>query len=258
MSDQWRESMRRHYVCQRVAKSLDLTTEAMDPGWEELPWSELFADITGHESLQPRYGTRVRMGWDDHYLYVNAELEEPHVWGTITEKNAVMFEDNDFEIFIDPDCDGCNYYEFEINALGTIWELSLPRPYSEGGKPRLGCNIDGLLSRVRVAGTLNNPGDTDQGWTVEVAIPWSGLKQYQSSGACPPQPGERWRINFSRVQWRHQVVDGQYVRIPPHGTPLAESLNPEEQEHPEDNWVWSPQGAVNMHIPERWGEVLFE
>lgn len=30
------------------------------------------------------------------------------------------------------------------------------------------------------------------------------------------------------------------------------------QEHPEDNWVWSPQGGVNMHRPELWGEVLFE
>ena len=102
------------------------------------------------------------MGWDDHYLYVNAMLEEPHVWGTITEKNAIMFEDNDFEIFIDPDCDGMNYYEFEINALGSIWELSLPKPYGEGGKPQLGCNIDGLISRVRVDGTLNDPRDTDR------------------------------------------------------------------------------------------------
>jgi hypothetical protein len=53
------------------------------------------------------------------------------------------------------------------------------------------------------------------------------------------------------------VVDGNYVRIPPHGTLLAESLNPEEQEHPEDNWVWSPQQAVKMHLPLRWGEVEF-
>ena len=73
----------------------------------------------------------------------------------------------------------------------------------------------------------------------------------------PPQAGDLWRVNFSRVQWKHEVVDGNYVRIPPHGTPLAESLNPEEQEHPEDNWVWSPQGAVNMHLPTMWGEVLF-
>ena len=168
-----------------------------------------------------------------------------------------MFEDNDFEIFIDPDSDGLNYYEFEINALGSIWELSLPKPYGDGGVPRLGCNIDGLKSAVHVDGTLNDPTSEDRGWSVVVAIPWSGLAAYHKERMSPPTPGDVWRMNFSRVQWRHRIVDGRYVRIPPHGTPIAESLNPEEQEHPEDNWVWSPQGAVNMHLPLRWGEVEF-
>ena len=26
---------------------------------------------------------------------------------------------------------------------------------------------------------------------------------------------------------------------------------------PENNWVWSPQGAIDMHMPERWGYVQF-
>ena len=55
----------------------------------------------------------------------------------------------------------------------------------------------------------------------------------------------------------HAVVDGRYLRVPPVGAVEEESLNPEEQPHPEDNWVWSPQGAVNMHLPGRWGEVEF-
>ena len=58
--------------------------------------------------------------------------------------------------------------------------------------------------------------------------------------------------------WRHEVVDGRYARIPPHGTPRPEGLNPEDHEHPEDNWVWNSQGAVNMHLPSRWGELVFE
>ena len=258
MANRWNEGMRRHYVCRRVTSPLNIQADEFDPAWERLPWSELFVDITGREERCPQFATRVRMGWDDRFLYINAELEEPHVWGTITEKNARMFEDNDFEVFIDPDCDGLNYYEFEINALGTIWELSLPRPYGDGGVPNLGCNIEGLVSRVRIDGSLNDPSIPDRGWMVEIAIPWLGLKPYHLSGQCPPRAGDRWRLNFSRVQWQHRVVNGGYERIPPHGTPVAESLNPEEQEHPEDNWVWSPQGEINMHIPARWGEVEFE
>ena len=228
-----------------------------DTAWHPFPWSEAFVDITGAPVKQPRFRTRMKMCWDDDCLYVGAELEEPHVWGTITEKNAVMFEDNDFEIFVDPDADGLNYYEFEINALGSIWELSLPKPYGDGGIPRLGCNIDGLKSAVHVDGKLNDPTSEDRGWSVVVAIPWKGLAEYHKDRRCPPTLGDVWRMNFSRVQWRHRIVDGRYVRIPPHGTPIAESLNPEEQEHPEDNWVWSPQGTVNMHLPLRWGEVEF-
>lgn len=247
----------RRYQCQRVAQPIQIDGSISDAQWAALPWTDDFVDITGEESLKPYFRTRMKMAWDEHFFYFAAELEEPHVWGTITEKNAVMFEDNDFEIFIDPDCDGLNYYEFEINALGTIWELSLPKPYGEGGVPILGCNIDGLKSAVHVNGPVNDPSTENQRWSVEVAIPWSGLKRYHAKKMSPPTAGDLWKINFSRVQWQHEVVDGSYVRIPPHGTPIAESLNPEEQEHPENNWVWSPQGAVNMHLPDRWGEVVF-
>jgi len=257
MTAQWTTAMRRRYRCQRVSKPIDLSGDQPDAEWALLPWSDDFRDITGVDILKPVYRTRVRMGWDDDFLYVYAELEEPHVWATIKDKNAVIFEDNDFEIFIDPDADGLNYYEFEINALGTIWELSLPKPYADGGKPNLGCNIEGLLRRVRIDGTLNDPSDRDRGWSVEVAIPWSGLVAYHNNQAAPPREGDVWRMNFSRVQWRHDVVAGTYVRVPPHGSAPQASLNPEEQQHPEDNWVWSPQGSINMHIPERWGDVEF-
>ena len=251
------EMQPRLYRCQKVKSSIAIDGTMKDPNWDALPWSGDFVDITGQDELKPHFRTRLKMAWDDEFFYVGAELEEPHVWGTITEKNAVMFEDNDFEVLIDPDCDGLNYYEFEINALGSIWELSLPKPYGEGGVPILGCNLEGLKSAVHVRGTLNDSRDLDEGWTVEVAFPWSELRKYHRDQSVPPTPGDRWKINFSRVQWEHEIVEGEYVRIPPHGTPLAESLNPEEQEHPENNWVWSPQGAVNMHLPLRWGVVEF-
>jgi hypothetical protein len=248
----------RKYLCRRVGSPIVIEGSLSDPGWASLAWSENFEDITGDPKLKPRFRTRVKMGWDDEYFYVGAKMEEPHVWGTITEQNAVMFEDNDFEVFIDPDCDGLDYYEFEINTLGSIWELSLPKPYGEGGVPILGCNLPGLKSAVHIKGTLNDPSDEDEGWSVEIAFPWAELAKYNKNRATPPEQGAVWKVNFSRVQWKHEVVEGRYVRIPPHGTPLAESLNPEEQEHPEDNWVWSPQGAVNMHLPLRWGEVEFQ
>lgn len=248
----------RRYGCPRVAGPLKLDGFLSDPAWDGVPWTEDFVDITGDPALKPRFRTRVKMAWDDHYFYIAAEMEEPHVWGTITQQNEVIFNDNDFEVFMDPDADAKNYYEFEMNALGTIWELSLPVPYSQGGEPIWGCNLPGLIRKVGVRGSLNDPENEDEGWSVEIAFPWSELAKYNVNRPTPPEPGDRWKVNFSRVQWQHEVVDGKYVRVPPHGTDIPQGLDPEEQQHPEDNWVWSPQGEINMHIPDRWGEVVFQ
>jgi hypothetical protein len=182
------------------------------------------------------------MLWDDQFLYVYAELQEPDVWGTITKKNEVIFRDNDFEVFINPDASNHNYYEFEMNALNTIWELTLDRPYRDDGPVHLGTNMEGLKSAVHVDGTLNDPSDTDRGWSVEIAYPWKGLAKYATSVACPPVDGVQWRVGFSRVEWLVEVIDGKYRKVP---------------NRPENNWVWSPQGVVDMHRPERWGFVQF-
>jgi hypothetical protein len=197
--------------------------------------------------------------YDDRYFYVGATLEEPHVWGTLTEQNSVIFHDNDFEIFLDPDNDGRNYYEFEMNALGTMWELSLDKPYNMGGTPRSPHSLAGLISGVHVDGQLNDPTSaSDGGWSVTVALPLgeAGLGQF---GGQSIAPGSAWRANFSRVQWDFRVIeDGQgskrYERVPPHGTPLPQGEN---HWHPEKNWVWSPQAEVNMHAPEKWGWIRF-
>ena len=76
------------------------------------------------------------MLWDDTYLYVGALLEEPHVWATLTQHDSVIFHDNDFEVFIDPDGDNHEYCEIEINALNTEWDLFLNKPYRDGWSGR--------------------------------------------------------------------------------------------------------------------------
>lgn len=161
--------------------------------------------------------------------------------------------DNDFEIFLDPDGRGCDYFEFEINALGASWQLSLDRPYSEGGVPKDPHILPGLVSAVHVDGSVNDPTDVNQGWSVTVGIPFSELKQFGAKD--PPEKGDRWRVNFSRVQWTYEVVDGKYVRVPPIGTQLPQGR---DEWHPEHNFVWAPTGVVDIHMPNMWGVVVFE
>lgn len=228
------------YVCHRANPPIRMDGRLDDPAWSGAAWTDDFVDIEGDIKPRPRFRTRVKMLWDDEYFYVAAEMEEPDVWGRLTAHDAVLFHDNDFEVFIDPDGDNHEYAELELNALNTTWDLFLPRPYRDGGSADDAFELAGLKTAVHVAGTLNRPGDHDEGWTVEIAFPWKAFATFAHT-PCPPSDGDRWRVNFSRVEWRHRIVDGKYEPIP----------------KTSDNWVWSPQGEVAMHKPERWGYVRF-
>src|SRR6266851_4866612 len=111
------------YVCYQASGPITIDGRLDEVAWQQVPWTDLFVDIEGDAKPRPRLGTRVKMLWDDQFFYVGAELEEPHVWGTLTQHDSVIFQDNDFEVFIDPNGDNHEYYEFEINALNTGWDL---------------------------------------------------------------------------------------------------------------------------------------
>jgi len=214
----------------------------LDPAWQLAAWTHDFVDIEGDLRPKPTYRTRAKMLWDDQYFYVAAELEEPHIWATLTQHDSVIFQDNDFEVFIDPDGDNHQYYEYEINAFGTDWDLRLVKPYRDGGPALNEWEIPGLKKAVHVEGTINDPGAIDKRWCIELAFPWTVLGEFAKC-PCPPKVGDQWRVNFSRVEWDVKVVEGKYIKVP---------------DRPEHNWVWSQQGVVNMHRPEMWGYVQFE
>lgn len=220
--------------------------KADDPSWKNAEWTEDFLDIEGTEKPKPKYKTRIKMLWDNRYLYILAELEEPHVWAYYEKRDLIVFDENDFEVFIDPDGDSHNYFEIEINAQNTIFDLFLAKPYRNDGIPIITWNTPGLKSAVYVDGTINNSTDTDKKWWVEMAIPFKALRLGVATQI--PKENQVWKINFSRVQWQTEVVDGIYKRK---NDPVTGKILPE------DNWVWSAPGLINMHYPERWGLLQF-
>lgn len=227
------------YDCHYTPRPPAIDGKLDDGVWKAARWTSDFVDIENIEGVdmegaarpQPRFRTRVKMLWDANFLYIAAELTEPDVKATLTQHDSVIFKDNDFEVFLKPLPETPSYYEFEINALNTGWDLFLAKPYRSGGSADNSWDIARLRTAVAIDGTLNHSADVDKGWTVEIAYPLSAFQPRQAVPA--PQPGTVWRINFSRVEW----------------TPG----NPKE-----DNWVWSPQGAIDMHIPERWGYLRFQ
>ncbi|MDR2888035.1 MAG: carbohydrate-binding family 9-like protein [Bacteroidales bacterium] len=235
------------YICYRTPIPVVPDGKLDEEAWEKAPWSSYFRDIEGAKKPDPKYKTRIKVLWDDDNIYFAAEMEEPHVWAKLRQRDTVIFHDNDFEIFIDPDGDTHAYYELEVNAFGVPWDLLLPKPYRDGGPPIDGWDIAGLKAGVHVDGTVNNPSDTDKGWSVEIVIPLKTMRECTAGGRLP-EPGTQWRLGFSRVEWRTHIENGTYIK----------DINPETgRPFPEDNWVWSPQGRINMHMPEMWGYLQF-
>lgn len=226
-----------------------------EPVWTNASRSAPFRDLVHGTNTQ--YDTRAAVRWDDEYLYVAYWIEEPDVKATLTKRDAPIYRDNDVELFIAGE-DG--YYEFEINAHATIYEVlffwedafkrngyaampefarndSLARPFNGVGfknhprGKRIGFwswDYPGLQKAVHVDGTLNNSTDRDNGWTVELALPWKGFEilAQGDSRSLPPKPGDNWRMDFSRFNTYKGNKDDS------------------------GGWAWSPHGVWDSHVPE--------
>lgn len=235
------------YVCYKTKRPFKIDGKLDENSWKKAAWTDLFVDIEGNKKPLPLQKTRVKMLWDDTHLYIAAVIEEDHIWAYQNKKDQIVFLENDFEVFIDPDGDTENYYELEINAINNSFDLFLPKTYKNGGIAQHKWDIKNLKSAVCIDGTVNNSMDTDKRWTLEIAIPLASLSN-DAVKAIFPKDNSLWRINFSRVNWQHEVNDGKYIR----------RKNPETKKTlSEYNWVWSPQGKINMHLPEHWGYLLF-
>ncbi|NQU33420.1 MAG: hypothetical protein HQ521_09320 [Bacteroidetes bacterium] len=235
------------YICYKTPSAIEIDGHVYDEIWKTIPWSDFFEDIEGNSKPKPQYQTRMKMLWDNEYLYIAAELEEPNIWGYLEKHDDIIYRDNDFEVFIDPTNDGLNYFEIEINALETVLDLFMNKPYKNGGKADLSWNAKGLKKAIKIYGNINDSINEDVKWTVELAIPWAAYSSCVS-GINMPTHGDTWRMNFSRVQWETEFCDGRYKKKAD-----PETVNP----IPENNWVWSPQGVINMHVPQHWGTVTF-
>ena len=173
----------------------------------------------------------------------------------------MIFQDNDFEVFVDPDGDGHNYGELELNVLNTTWDLRLPKPYKDGGTADDAWEIEGLKTATSCDGTINDPADTDRSWTVEIAVPlrsMSNLKAKASEHGQIPRDGEQWRINFSRVEWDVEIVERHHrlKKDSPSGTAVtlasdiraARGLPPEAVRHGREGLVGPrPAGELGVH-----------
>ena len=249
-----------HYTCFKTDEEIKIDGKLNEKSWETAPRSPRFVDlVTGQPGF---WDTRIAALWNDNHLYIAFWIEEPDVKAEFTERDSPVYLENDVEVFIaGEDC----YYEFQINALGTVYEVFYiwQDAYTEGSifntpefdlysrnvdvlggfqdnlrykkHPRgkrwafLDWDFPGMKSAVHVDGTINDSSDVDMGWTVELAFPWSGMKTLAGKRPLPPDDGDVWRMDFSR--FNSLSFSGKQVNHSP-------------------GWAFNKHGVYDSHIPE--------
>jgi hypothetical protein len=169
--------------------------------------------VSGHANLL----------WDANALYVGFEVRDANVRGgwPAGSRDAHLWERDTVEMMIDPDGDGDNqdYYELQVNPQNLVFDSQFDGYNAPKGGPSGPFGHEewsaALESAVRVHGTLDDPTDRDQGYTVELRLPWSSLAKAKQS---PPAPGDTWRMNFyamkdnGGVGWSPILGQGNFHR----------------------------------------------
>lgn len=206
------------------------------------------------------YGTTVKVTYDEKNLYVGFECDDPNVTSALTKHDEVLWKEDSVEVMIDADGDGKGYVELMVSAAnvthdaawadfraGADWLTQPTWERFEMDSAVKAYEAEGMVSAVKVSGTLNAPGDTDKGYTVELAIPWTAIAEVRSFRAAGdkidmtkaplaavkvPKAGTTWRMNFLR------------------NNPSAPLLDEGEQT------AWSPTGG-SVQSPCSFGVVRF-
>ncbi len=203
----------------------------VDGRLDEADWAA--ATPVSLDFLAPKGGpipvaTKARFLWDDENLYVGFVCDDTDIRSLKKTRDDALWEEEVVEVFVDPDGDGKDYKEFEINPLNTQLDLLIREPGKGPWQDNAKWNAADWQSAVHVEGTANNPTDDDARWTVETAIP---LKCFDTARRLPPHVGDTWRVNLYRKERGKALGDEQAALC------------------------WS--AVTNMHQPKRFGFMTF-
>jgi len=188
------------YRAKRAAKAPVLDGVLDDAAWAQAAVVQLVGSFDGR---RPSLKTTARLAYDDANLYVAFDCEDPDVWGSLQKRDDPIYNEEVVEIFLDTNADGRTYNELQVSPNNVLFDAYFPAR-------RQGMDLgwdSGMKTGVKVKGTVNQPGDRDEGWTVEMQIPLKGLAEVPH---LPPRPRDRWRFNLYRLEHlERRDVEGQ-------------------------------------------------
>lgn len=216
--------------CIPVVRALEESGFPDPRDWEDAPKLYLHDAVTGNPGT---FQTTVQTLYDERFFYVRFLCEDDSIFGTFTERDSPIWNEECVEIFINPTGSQHQYYEINVSPANVIYDSVI---LNNRTPERPGSNFIGLpewsparlKTEVNVTGEWNTPGAGEY-WEALFAIPHRALLGAPNQ---PPSPGDRWRINFYRIDRASPDSKGE-------------------------SYAWSTTGSTAFHLPWRFGTIVF-
>ena len=165
----------------------DTTADLEKWSWDELPTLPAFvlADGSGPAEQQ----TVARLGYDATALYVRYECDDHDIWGTYSQRNEPIYDEEVVELFLAPgEGQPKWYYEFEVSPNGVLLDAKIHNP--TGQRPELEVDVDWNCPGIRWRAERD---EADGRWWAILVIPWAAVAP---AGDLP----RIWRANLYRIE----------------------------------------------------------
>ncbi|HEX9162660.1 MAG TPA: carbohydrate-binding family 9-like protein [Thermoanaerobaculia bacterium] len=171
----------------------------------------------------PRLSTTVSAYYDDEYITVVFCGADDHVVATLFGRDEPLYREDVVEVFLAPH-EGIEYFELEVNPVGTIFDARIESPDGVRDTMRTdtGWNCAGLVAAVRKDISVDRMSiDT------VLRIPFACIGERPLNGAT-------WRANFFRID-RHPSEGDEYS-------------------------AWRPtmRRPADFHVVECFGRIIFQ
>jgi cellulose/xylan binding protein with CBM9 domain len=195
------------YPCRHIDTPIEPNGRLTAAQWQTAEPLDFFLAGSKPGSHRPQSRTTAWMLWDESYLYIGYKAMDKDIYSYLTEPDSAVCREDCLEAFLQPDASSFPYYDFEINALNTVYDSLLLNPGAGGRKRHRWARWDcaGLKSAVHIEGTINDPYDVDEYWQLEMAIPFVSLTTLKGR---IPTCGEQWQFHLARCEYSVYLESG--------------------------------------------------
>jgi len=222
-------NVEQEYEIEAIYTSKPIT---IDGGLDDRVWQltksvVLKENRSGNNVSDSRLMTSVMTCYDDSTLYIAFICNDPDIWTSFTKRDEHLWEDEVVEVFIDVDNVMDTYVEIEVSPANVLFDSYIVDPENIDVSETSRFDLLGIRTNVRINGSLNERGDKDESWTVEIAVPFKDLS---TENTLEVNTQTEIKINFFRSDENRGMKPASYA--------------------------WSPTGG-RFHKPSVFGKLKF-